>query len=521
MSLTGVEISGGSVRESTFEDIVEAFFACARAHPERPAVRQNGRAELALSYGQLAARVAAMARRLGDDPGPVAVLTERSPDTIVAMLGVLAAGGIYCPVDPKYPAARRTEMIESIGCRFLVGTAPDEVPAGVAVVGVPADARDDADPARIDAPRSAVTDAGRGAYVLFTSGSTGKPKPVMTPRRAIAAAVRSLREMMGMSAADRVLQFASLNWDTCFEEILTALTSGAALVFHDDAHSGSFPRMLRMIEREEITVLDLPTAMWRELVRHLAEEGAGLPDPVRLVIIGGEAVDAAAIADWSSARTEHVRLVNTYGCTETTLVTHAVDLCGPDAPGQGAWWGADVPPPIGRALPHVVEALDDDGQLLVAGPALATGYIGMEEATADRFRVRDLGDGPLRYFHTGDRVERVQDGMLSHRGRLDQEIKIRGIRVDPGEVEAHIARHPAVSAVAVVGVQSAGRATMVAYVVPASPEKAETVAKDVIASLRASVPAHLVPGRARAVPELVYTSSGKVDRAGTHRKHAS
>jgi acyl-coenzyme A synthetase/AMP-(fatty) acid ligase len=320
----------------------------------------------------------------------------------------------------------------------------------------------------------------------------------MTSHRAIEASVRSLRELFEVDGADRVLQFASLNWDTCFEEILPTLTGGACLVFHDDAHSGSFPRFLRMVERERITVLNLPTAFWHELVTYLAEDGKGLPESVRLLIIGGEAASPARLADWCALDTARVRLLNTYGCTETTLITHAAELHGPQER-----------VPIGRRLPHVVERVADDGELLVGGPAIADGYRGLPEATAARFVVIE-GE---RYFRTGDRVGRTPDGTLTHRGRIDDELKVRGIRVDPAEVEAHIAAHPEVGAVAVTGVRVADHTVLAAYVVPRA--GAPGLGKDILDYLRGRVPAHLIPSRIAIVPELVYTASGKVDRRRT------
>ncbi|WP_425555612.1 AMP-binding protein [Kitasatospora kazusensis] len=355
------------------------------------------------------------------------------------------------------------------------------------------------------------------AYLLFTSGSTGEPKPVVTPRRAVSAAVCSLRDLFGLTPVDRVLQFASLNWDTCFEEILPALTTGAAVVFDDEAHSGSFPRFLRMVERERITVLDLPTAFWHELVRHLTESRAELPSCVRLLVIGGEAVGPDRLADWCALDTGRVRLVNTYGCTETTLVTHAVDLHGPRAP----HWDLSAGVPIGRPLPHVLERIGGEGELLIGGPAVALGYRGLPTATEARFVTVGSGDGAARYFRTGDRVARSPDGLLVHRGRLDQEVKVRGVRVDPAEVEAQILGHPGVGAVAVAAVTVADRTTLVAYVVPRPHADPGTLAADVLAHLRTRVPGHLVPGRITVVPELAHTASGKVDRAGSHRRHAT
>jgi nonribosomal peptide synthetase protein VioO len=386
-------------------------------------------------------------------------------------------------------------------------------PPGVRLVELPAPG-----PGAGLAPVAAAADD--PAYILFTSGSTGAPKPVVTPRRAIAAATGALRELFGLTPADRVLQFASLSWDTCFEEILPALTGGAALIFHDDAYSRSFPRMLRMIAASGVTVLDLPTAFWHELVRHLADERATLPPCVRLVVIGGEPVSPARLADWRALGTGGVRLLNTYGCTETTLVTHAVDLHGPRAAAR------DERAPIGRPLPHVEQRLGADGELLVGGPSLALGYLGLPEATARRFVELDTG----RYFRTGDRVAPIAGGMLVHQGRLDHELKIRGIRVDPAEVEAWIAGHPRVAEVAVAGVGVGDHTALAAYVVPRASAKdpagdagpgAAGLADDIREYLRDRVPCHLVPGRIIVVPELVRTVSGKIDRAESHRRYAS
>jgi nonribosomal peptide synthetase protein VioO len=444
-------VTGGLI--DAFTEIVERF-------PDRPAVIHNGRAS---SYAQLDAEVRHIAGRLGPRPGVVAVPTARTPDTVASLFGIWSAGGAYCPIDPAYPEERQKAMRAAAGC------------------GGPSDSDD-------------------VAYILFTSGSTGEPKPVLTPRQAIEATIPSLRDLFEISHDDRVLQFASLNWDTCFEEILPALTAGAALVFDDEAYTGSFRRFLRMVERECISVLDLPTAFWHELVYYLTEEGAALPECVRLMVIGGEAASPARVADWCALDTARIRLLNTYGCTETTLVTHAVDLHGPRAaPGLTL-----DRIPIGRALPHVIEHMGEDGELVIGGPAVALGYRGLPDATSARF----TGVDGQRRFRTGDRVSRGPDGVLFHEGRIDGEVKIRGIRVDPAEVEAHIAAHPAVSAVAVTSMVQAGRAILVGFVVA----RDETTANDILEFLRARVPQHLVPSRISMVPQLVYTTSGKVDR---------
>jgi non-ribosomal peptide synthetase component F len=439
--------------------VLQEFLTATRVYAHRTAIVHNGRT---ISYADFADAVRALAERLRPDPGVVGVPATHAPDTVVGLFGVWAAGGTYCPVDPTFPVRRREAMLRA---------------AGSGTNGL--------------------------AYILFTSGSTGEPKPVLTPHTAIAATVASLRELFDIRPDDRVLQFASLNWDTCFEEILPTLTSGAALVFDDDAYTGSLPRFLRAVERERITVLDLPTAYWHELVHHMRDAHTALPACVRLVVIGGEPANPARLADWCDLPTGHARLLNTYGCTETTLITHAVDL-----PRR---WDGTSRVPIGRALPHVVEHVTEEGELLIGGPALAVGYRGLPEVTAARFGTV----AGQRFFRTADRVSRLPDGSLVHEGRVDDEVKVRGVRVDPAEVEAHIAGHPAVSAVLVTGVRVADHTALAAYVVPRPRTGTAGLDSRIVEYLRDRVPAHLIPSRIHVVADLVYTASGKVDRRRT------
>jgi amino acid adenylation domain-containing protein len=455
-------------------DLLGTFVSVADRQPDRPAIVHN---DHTLTYGELLGRVGAVAGRVGSRPGVVGVVTERSPRTVAALLGVLAAGGTYCPIDPAFPPSRQRAMLDAAGCSTLVDARVLPETDG------PVTVEESDDP----------------AYILFTSGSTGEPKPVSTPRPAIAVVVEALRSLFGITPDDRVLQFASLNWDTCLEEILPALTGGAALVFDDEAYTGSFPRFLRMVAQQGITVLDLPTAFWHELVRYLADDAAPLPACLRLVIIGGEAVNPARLAGWFATRPT-ATLLNTYGCTETTLITHAAELTGPV-----------TRVPIGLALPHVVECIGADGELLIGGDALALGYLGRPAETAARFIATESG----RFFRTGDRVGVGPGGSLIHEGRLDGELKIRGVRVHPAELEAHLAAHPSVSAAAVVGTTVADRTALIAYVV------ATAGAGELLDHLRGLVPAQLVPTRLSIVDELVHTATGKVDRLRTHERFAN
>ncbi|QIS18422.1 amino acid adenylation domain-containing protein [Nocardia terpenica] len=478
-------------------DLLADFAAAVHRHPDRPALVHG---DTTLTYRDLDTRVRTAAAHLGPTPGIVGTLVSHTPDTIIQMLAILTAGGAYCPLDNTLPLARKQSLTTTIGAEYLLAATPNPVaPPGIPVV----DGKH-ADSISINRGIAPAELAERPAYVLFTSGSTGRPKPVVTPRRALSAAVGSLRALFEITPEDRVLQFAALSWDTCFEEIFPALTAGAAVVFDDDAYSGSFPRFVRAVAARGVTVLDLPTAMWHELVLYLREEDARLPECVRLVVIGGEGAAPERLRQWRQAGTAGIRLLNTYGCTETTLITHAADLTG----------DADDRVPLGRALPHVREHVTEEGELLIAGPALALGYLDQPEQTARSFEVADHGDGPRRWFHTGDLVARGDDGLLHPRGRLDDQVKVRGVRVNPAEVEAQLTTHPAVTAAVVIGEQRLGRTALVAYVTVRSPvEPAELTGH-----LRQRLPGQFVPGIVKILPALATTASGKIDRAAVQRR---
>jgi amino acid adenylation domain-containing protein len=483
-------------------DVMTDFAAAVHDWPDHAAIRY---ADETVSYREFAemVRVTAFryrAHRFGGrgSSSLIGTLVSHTPAVAEQMFGVLAAGAAYCPIDADLPPARRRELAEAIGLRRVFPSSGDAREITTSTTETPVPLPHPADP----------------AYVLCTSGSTGAPKPVVVSRRALTVTVRALRSLFAITPDDRVLQFASLGWDTCLEEILPALTAGAALVFDDAAHSHSFPKFVRMLERQAVTVLDLPTAFWHELVLFLDEERAALPDCVRLVVIGGERIDPTRLRQWRRLDLGHISLLNTYGCTETTMVTHAVQLSGPGT--EPAVAADDADAPIGRALPHVRDHVTAEGELLVAGDGLATGYLGRPELSTSAFPVVDHGWGPVRWFRTGDLVRRGEDGLLYSRGRTDEQVKVLGVRVHPAEVEAHLNTHPAVKAAVVLAVRSLGRTALDAYVVPIG----EVTPGEVRRYLQARLPSQLVPSRVTFVPALTYTASGKVDRTAMQRAAA-
>jgi len=492
-------------------DVIADFAAAARDWPHRAAIVHNG---TAINYRDLAEQVRLTglryrARRFGADgpSGLIGVLVSHAPAVVEHLLGILQASATYCPIDAALPAARKQALAAVLGLDRLFAVAADpHEPTNLRIETLDEDRL----AADMDLPQP-LWHWSDPAYVLCTSGSTGVPKPVVVSRHALTVTVRALRELFALTPEDRVLQFASLGWDTCLEEILPALTAGATLVFDNAAHSGSFPPFVRMLAQREVTVLDLPTAFWHELVLFLHEEHAALPGSVRLVVIGGERVDPTRLRQWRDLGVGQVRLLNTYGCTETTMITHAVQLAGPGTEPDVATHDAEAP--LGRPLRHVRDHVTDEGELLVSGPCLATGYLGLPEVTATGFPVADHGSGPTRWFHTGDLVTRGGHGLLYSRGRADEQVKVLGVRVHPAEVEAQLNTHPAIAGAVVMGERRLGQMSLTAYVVPAG---AITPA-ELKRFLRERLPSQFVPSRVKFVAALAYTASGKVDRAATQR----
>ncbi|MDU0257201.1 amino acid adenylation domain-containing protein [Streptomyces sp. PU10] len=496
--------------ESSATSFLEPFFDTARDDPDRPAVVDNG---LVLTYGAFAAWVLAVAAavepRTAEPQPPVGVVVHHSARDVAAILGVLAAGRAYVPLEAHHPEARLEEILRRVGCREAVTTAENgwqpAVEKVITLRWAPAPAASAAPPAP---PRPGPRPEDP-AYVLFTSGSTGEPKGVVVPHRAPAAVVPPLRSLYGVDEGEFVLHFHGAGGDTSLEEILPALTGGATLVIDDGVREG----FARVAEEQQLSVAVLPTGFWDSLTGDLLHQGARLPASLRTVVIGGEAVRADMLERWRRlGGAEDVRLVNTYGSTETALVTHAVQLAGPGAPTLPET-GGDLP--IGLPLPHVGQRIDDTGELYVSGPGLALGYHDNPEATAARFTER----AGVRWYRTGDLVGEAAGGVLVFRGRSDHQVKIRGFRVDLLDVEALIGRCEGVSSVAAARVERAGHSSLAAFFVPLPAVEPGVVAAGIRDRLTRTAPPHLVPSLVVPVDALEQTHTGKVDRNATRDRH--
>ncbi|HEU4884058.1 MAG TPA: amino acid adenylation domain-containing protein, partial [Longimicrobium sp.] len=458
-----------------------------------------------MTYAELDARAEALARQLvaagARADAPVGVLAEHSPAAVAAMLGVMKAGGAYLPLDPALPAARLAWMLEDAGAVAVVmephlsGQLPDTALPVLPIDSAPLGTE-------TNTPLAAV-DPGSLAYVLYTSGSTGTPKGVGVSHGAAVAHLASAARRYGLTAADRVLALAALSFDPSIEQILGALTAGASVGLRDP-HVWSAGELADATERMGITFVNPPTAYWHGLAE---DERAAerVKRAARVVLTGGEAMRPDAAARWSALPGDAV-LLNGYGPTEAIVTASASEVAG------------SVRPTIGTPYPgRVLRVLDGrmqpaplgvPGELYIGGAALARGYLRRPALTAAAFVPDPFGAPGSRLYRTGDRVRWLASGELEYLGRTDAQVKVRGFRVEPGEVEAAVAAHPSVRE-AVVAVRGDGaERRLVAYVVLADGAGTDAVR----AELAARLPEYLVPTAWVALDAMPVTPGGKIDR---------
>jgi amino acid adenylation domain-containing protein len=476
------------------EDPDELLRQAAERFAGRPALAFGD--QRSWTHAELADRVEELARRLrGHGVGPevrVALRLERSPEAIVALLAVLRAGGAWVALDPAHPAERLRGLIEDAGAALVLTGAGD------------LDGPLEEAPAREQAPGPDAL-----AYVLYTSGSTGTPKGVEVSRGALAAHLRATIAAYELEPEDRALQLASLAFDVALEEVLPTLAAGGCVVVPPGSAAEALAGLTERIRRERITVLNLPAGAWSEWVGEMRRAGEALPESLRLVITGSEPVPAARLADWWALRTPEGRgvpLLSAYGLTEATI-TSTLYRAAPELRVRGASL------PIGRPLPGVRALLLDrsgrpapaglPGELALGGAGLARGYHGRPDLTAERFVPNPFGPPGARLYRTGDLARWLPEGDLEFLGRADRQLKVRGVRIEPGEVEAALLAHPGVREAAVGSAD--GR--LVAWVTGDLPSTAEL--RDFVAE---RLPAALVPSAFVALDRLPRTASGKLDR---------
>ncbi|HYF61404.1 MAG TPA: amino acid adenylation domain-containing protein, partial [Herpetosiphonaceae bacterium] len=471
-----------------------------------------------MTYGELNRRANQLAHYLrANGVGPevcIGLAVERSLAAFVAMLGILKSGAAYVPLDPAYPAERLAFIMRDTAMPFVLtaGAAGFQLPAAPARrIDLEGDwaaieRESAADPAPLAGPSNL-------AYVIYTSGSTGTPKGVGIEQRALVNFTQSTQAAYAIGPGDRMLQFASINFDASVEEIFPTLIAGATLVLRSDAMLQP-EAFLKACQEWGVTLADLPTAFWHTLDEACADRKLDWPDSLRLMIIGGERALPAHWAAWTERLGGRCRLVNTYGPTEATVVATRYEQTGPASPIGEVPIGGPISNTqcylLNRSLDPVPVGMP--GDLYLGGVDLARGYLGQPGLTASRFVPDPIGGQPgQRLYKTGDRGRYRADGSIEFLGRADDQVKIRGFRVELGEIERVLARHPAVQTCAALAREDTpGDKRLVAYVA-AAPQHEPTVS-DLYAFLRGHLPEYMIPAALVVLPALPLTSSGKIDR---------
>lgn len=483
------------LRNETLLDILRATVA---RSPDAPALALLG-AHDRISFGELDRRSTRVAEALvaggvrrGDRVG---LWLRRSLDVHVAMLGILKAGAAFIPFDAEAPAARVGRCLADCGARLLVthhalGPAPSAL--DVEVLGLKL-LLDGAKGVTLEPPEPDDT-----AYVIYTSGSTGEPKGVAISHRNVCHYARAVNEIIAIRDSDVVLQQASAAFDLSIEEIFVPFLVGASQRIAGEADLRDVDRLHERLERDRVSVIDAVPTLLQMMER--------LPASLRLVIVGGEACPQALANRITAAG---VRLVNSYGPTEATVVATACVLDAGD------------PITIGRPIANTVAWVVDDaarpvargeiGELLIGGPGVAAGYINRPELTAAKFIANPFGDAapaPVLY-RTGDAVRIDGADRLEFHGRIDAQVKIRGYRIELGEIEALLARQPGIRLAAVTATaQGVGTQVLVAHVVAEAGVEIDALRE----TLAAQLPDYMLPAFWQTHADLPRLASGKVDR---------
>ncbi|MFF3262021.1 non-ribosomal peptide synthetase [Streptomyces sp. NPDC002932] len=492
-------------------DVADAVLAATHRHPELPALAAGSEswtyAELALHARQVERCLRDRGVRAGD---VVAVQGRRSPRVVAALLGVLLADAAYLALGENVPVARLRHMLAEAAPRaVLVEESADQELFRHGGPGAPAVVTHEEARGHEPAPERHTAPAERGdlpAYLVHTSGTTGVPKGVVIARRSLAAHRRAVHELFELAPEDRVLQASSLAFDVAAEEIWPTLAAGALVdILPSGLGDVSYDRLTRVVHGRGITVCNLPASYFSGWAAHLDESGTALPT-LRLVVTGSEELPVEAARGWCSAG--RPRLVHAYGVSEATITSVACEVTPDLTAGERV--------PIGAPLPGVRTAVVDErntpvlagteGQLLIGGPGVALGYLGTDPLPEGRFlqgTVPGAGQGP--WYRTGDWV-REERGLLHFLGRVDDQLKVNGVRVEPGEIAAVLAAQPAVTDAKVFRIGE----TLVGCVCTPHPVD-RAYRESTTGRLRTVLPPAMVPAEILGWDAFPLTEGGKVD----------
>lgn len=508
----------------TEQRIHELIAAQARRTPDAPAVLCEGES---LSYRQLDERSDRLAqtlvrRDIGPDV-PVGICIDRSPHMIVGILGILKAGGAYVPLDPFYPQARLETMIRDAGLRLILTTtniAGRLPPHNCQLL------RLDVDSELTDErlPPAAVAGAGADnlAYIIFTSGSTGEPKGAEVEHRGLVNHALDIARRLELGPGDRVLQYLSLSFDAAAEEVFPTLISGAALHLHPTPSELSGRVLLDWSREQHVNVLHVPPPVWLSLLEELAIEpsqSSHSAKHLKALMTGGDNVRLDDVARWQTLTGGKTKFLMAYGVTEATITSTLYEADEPLAMTPSG--RLPIGRPIANTWVYVLDAflrpvpIGAPGELYVGGVGVARGYRDRPALTSERFvadpHLDELPDHQdRRMYRTGDLVRYLHDGNLEFLGRVDQQVKVNGYRIEPGEIEAVLRQHPEVcEAVLISRSDTLGEHRLAAYV---ACNRDTTVSEgDLRSFLSERLPRHMLPASMMVLDRLPRLPNEKID----------
>ncbi|MCW3815808.1 amino acid adenylation domain-containing protein [Micromonospora sp. DR5-3] len=483
--------------------VVETFVRSADRHPDNIAVSSSGES---LSYSKLNERANRLAHHLLDRGltagTPVGLCVRRGIDMIVALLGVLKAGGACVPLDPQYPTERLIYMIKDTQATLLITHADFDIRFNELPIGrVLLDAHGDQLAAYPSTNLTVTPEPSHLAYVLYTSGSSGEPKGVEIEHGALRDNATKTAQLLGLTADDALLQFASLSFASAMGQIFAPLAVGARMEVRGRQYSAT--DLLAYIRNSGVTVLWLTPSVINHLTQRPEISTRVLTAPLRLLRSGGEALTKTLVQRWFEQTS--VPLLNVYGPTEAVQDITACLLTEP-------------PPVVTIGAPIFdckVFVLDESGvpadhgvagELYFSTPGMARGYLNQPALTEERFVTRVLGGQELRLYRTGDMARMLANGELEYLGRQDNQVKVHGHRAELGEVEERLMSHPAVHAAAVV----LGGDRLVAYYVSSGVDEPDALG--LMNWCAKTLPPVMVPTRYLRVDALPLTINGKLDR---------
>ncbi|QIR40545.1 amino acid adenylation domain-containing protein [Tolypothrix sp. PCC 7910] len=513
-----IEWNNTEINYSQDKCIHQLFEAQVEKTPDAVAVVFENESLTYQELNQKANQLAHYLQKLGVKPEVlVGICVERSLAMIVGILGILKAGGAYLPLDPAYPKERLAFLLEDANTPLLLTQKklrelfPQNQPKIIAID----DNLQVINQENLENLHTEVTSKNL-AYIIYTSGSTGKPKGVMVEHQSLVNYTEFSCDHYQIESCDRILQFASICFDAAAEEIFPCIVQGATLVLRSDKILSSIPAFLQQCNDFQVTILDLPTAFWHQIIIEIAEHNLQLPEQLRLAIIGGEMASRQHLDVWQRKFNETVKLINSYGPTETTIVATTSSLNYLQKVNTAI---VEVPigKPINNTLIYILDShlqptpIGVTGEIYIGGIGVTRGYLNRPELTAAKFIPNHLSNqGGSRLYKTGDLARYLPNGEIEFIGRIDYQVKIRGFRIEIGEIQAQINQYPEVrEAIVIVREDIPNDKRLVAYIVPQSTEISVLELRHF---LKTKLPDYMIPVAFVVLEKLPLTPNGKIDR---------